>query len=99
MNYIDYRKKIEFGEAEYAEIDLYCKMKGIHWTASCWDKPSVDFIQQFNPPFYKASSSSLCDHALLLKMKNTGKPLIISTGMSTHEEIDATVGVLGKRIY
>lgn len=95
MSYIEYRNRLEFGMEEFMEIDRFCRQKGIAWTASCWDEPSVDFIDQFDPPFYKASSSSLTDHSLLLKMKATGKPLMISTGMSTQEEIDEAVSFLG----
>lgn len=95
MRYIDYRHLIEFGDEEYAEIDRYCREKGIHWFASCWDEPSVDVIEKFDPPVYKAPSASLTDHALLRHMKATGKPLMISTGMSTTEEIEAAVSVLG----
>lgn len=95
MKYIDYRHKVEFGVDEYAEIDRYCKSKGIDWTASCWDIPSVEFMEQFNPPFYKAASASLTDLPLLKAMIGTGRPLIISTGMSTQEEIDAAVKALG----
>jgi N-acetylneuraminate synthase len=96
MSYIEYREKLEFDMEEYLEIDRCCRQKGIAWTASCWDEPSVDFIEQFDPPFYKASSSSLTDHNLLLRMKATGKPLMISTGMSTQEEIDEAVSILGE---
>lgn len=96
MTYLDYKKKIEFEEDEYREIDKYCKERGVMWFASCWDLPSVDFIEQFDPPVYKASSASLTDHDLLRKMKATGKPLIISTGMSTTEEIEAAVEAAGK---
>lgn len=95
MRYIDYRHLIEFGDEEYAEIDRYCREKGIHWFASCWDEPSVDVIEKFDPPVFKAPSASLTDHALLRHMKSTGKPLMISTGMSTSEEIEAAVSVLG----
>ena len=59
MTYIDYRHKIEFGADEYAEIDNYCRDRGILWFASCWDEESVDFIEQFEPPLYKAASASL----------------------------------------
>ena len=97
MKYIDYRHKVEFGVDEYAEIDRYCKSKGIDWTASCWDEPSVTFMEQFNPPFYKAASASLTDWPLLKAMITTGRPLIISTGMSTQEEIDAAVKAIGLR--
>ncbi|MCS6989814.1 MAG: N-acetylneuraminate synthase family protein [Chloroherpetonaceae bacterium] len=95
MTYIEYRHKVEFGKDEYAEIDRYCKEKGILWFASCWDEPSVDFMEQFNPPCYKAASASLTDIDLLKKKKATGRPLIISTGMSTMEEIEAAVEAVG----
>jgi len=97
MTYIDYRHKIEFGQEEYAEIDDYCREKGIHWFASCWDEQSVEFIEQFNPPVYKASSASLTDLPLLKKMQSTGKPLMISTGMSTIDEIEATIKELDSK--
>ena len=95
MSYIDYRYKVEFSQEQYAEIDAYCKAKGIDWFASCWDEESVDFIEQFAPPLYKAPSASLTDLPLLAKMKSTGKPLIISTGMSSMEEIESAVRVIG----
>lgn len=95
MTYLAYKEKIEFGFNEYKEIDDYCKEKGMLWFVSCWDIPSVDFIEQFNPPLYKAASASLVDLKLLKAMKDTGKPLIISTGMSTMEEIQAAVDYLG----
>lgn len=95
MTYIDYKRKTEFGFAEYSEIDKYCKEKGIDWLASCWDEPSVDFLEQFNPVLYKLASASLTDHALLMKVKSTGKPYIISTGMSTQNEIVEAVNFLG----
>lgn len=95
MSYIDYRHRVEFSADEYAEIDRFCREKDIIWFASCWDEESVDFIEQFDPLLYKASSASLTDHGLLKKMKNTGKPLMISTGMSQMEEIQEAVAVLG----
>jgi N-acetylneuraminate synthase len=96
MTYIDYRHKVEFGEAQYAEIDRYCRELKIDWFASCWDEPSVEFIERFSPVAYKAASASLTDHALLRAMKDTGHPLIISTGMSTMDEIEAAVEALGE---
>jgi len=95
MSYIDYKKKIEFNEDEYAIIDKYCKQKGIDWFASCWDEPSVDFIEQYDPVIYKMASASLTDLPLLTKVRETGKPIIISTGMSTVEEIEAAVKHVG----
>jgi len=96
MTYIDYRHRMEFTKDEYADIDRYCKARGIDWFASCWDEPAVDFIEQFNPVVYKAASASLTDIDLLKKMKSTLKPLMISTGMSTMEEIEAAVTAIGE---
>jgi len=95
MKYIDYRYKVEFGAKEYQIIDDYCKELGVVWFASCWDEESVDFLEQFKPALYKAASASLTDIPLLQKKKNTGKPLIISTGMSTMEEIQNAINQIG----
>jgi N-acetylneuraminate synthase len=96
MTYLDYRHKVEFGYGEYAAIDAYCKEKGILWFASCWDEDSVDFIEQFSPPCYKIASASLTDAELLRKIHNTGRPVILSTGMSTLDEIRAAVADLDR---
>lgn len=96
MTYIDYRHKVEFNRVQYEEIDYYCREQGIMWMASCWDEEAVDFIENFDTPMYKAASASLTDIPLLTKMKATGKPLMISTGMSTMEEIGAAVNTLGE---
>jgi N-acetylneuraminate synthase len=95
ISYLDYRRKVEFGEEEYRSIDQYCREKGIHWFASCWDEDSVDFIEQFSPPCYKIASASLTDLPLLEKIRETGKPMIVSTGMSTFEEIEQAVELVG----
>jgi N-acetylneuraminate synthase len=96
MTYIDYRHKVEFGEQEYSTIDKYCKEIGMIWFASCWDEPSVDFIEQFNPPLYKTASASLTDLPLLDKHKNLNKPIMMSTGMSTMEQIDKAISFMDK---
>jgi N-acetylneuraminate synthase len=95
ISYLDYRYRVEFGEAEYREIDRYCQKKGIPWLASVWDEPSVDFLEKFRPPAYKVPSASLTDHNLLRHVHKTGKPVVISTGMSTMEQIKAAVDVIG----
>lgn len=95
MTYIDYRRRVEFTEEDYREIDDYCREFGIDWFASPWDEDAVDFLEAFNPVCYKAASASLTDHGLLRAMRATGRPIIISTGMSTMEEIDMAVDVLG----
>lgn len=96
ISYMEYREKVEFGQAEYDEIDRYCREQGVLWFASCWDEPSVDFIEKFNPPCYKIASASLTNNALLKHTKSTGKPLLLSTGMSSIDEVDKAVEVLGK---
>jgi N-acetylneuraminate synthase len=95
MKYIDYRYKVEFSLDDYAEIDRYCRSCGIDWLASCWDEDSVDVIENFDTPFYKAPSASLTDLALLDKKMSTGKALMVSTGMSTQNEITDAVAHLG----
>ncbi len=96
ITYLEYRYKVEFGLNEYREIDRYCKQKNIAWFASVWDEPSVDFLQQFNPICYKIPSASLTDDNLLRRARGTGKPIILSTGMSTMQQIKAAVKVLGE---
>jgi len=90
----DLKQGLEFGVEEYKEIDRYCKEKGILWFASCWDEGSVDFIDQFDVPCYKIASASLTDDNLLRHTKSKGKPIILSTGMSTLEEIAHAVEIL-----
>jgi N-acetylneuraminate synthase len=92
---LDYRYKVEFNEAQYREIDRYCKEKGIAWMVSVWDEPSVDFMEKFDTPAYKVPSASLTDHKLLKYVRKTGKPIIVSTGMSTMEQIHKGVNAVG----
>lgn len=93
MTYLEYRYRVEFGQEEYAQIDAHCRSKGLHWFASCWDEPSVEFMEQFNPPCYKVASASLTDDKLLQKKIDTGRPIIVSTGMSSMQEIEHAVGL------
>ncbi|MEI7525810.1 MAG: N-acetylneuraminate synthase family protein [Mariniphaga sp.] len=92
----DLKRGLEFGLKEYTEIDQYCKEKKITWFASCWDEGSVDFIDQFDVPCYKIASASLTDDDLLRYTRKKGKPILLSTGMSTLEQVDHAVEVLGK---
>jgi N-acetylneuraminate synthase len=94
MTYLEYRNRVEFSEAEYREIDRYCKEKGIMWFASCWDEPSVDFLEQFSPVCHKVCSAALTNDNLLRRLNATGRPLILSTGMSTMKEIRHAVFLL-----
>lgn len=93
----DLKWALEFTADEYKEIDRYCKQKGIIWFASPWDEESVDFIDKFNPPCYKIASPSLTDTGLLRHIRSKGKPIILSTGMSTMEQIEKAVEILGEK--
>ena len=87
MTYLEYRNRVEFDAADYAVIDEHCRRKGIAWTASPWDVPSVDFLCGFDVPFLKIPSAALTNDQLLGACRASGKPVILSTGMSTMEEI------------
>jgi N-acetylneuraminate synthase len=91
MTYLDYRQRVEFDRAAFEQIDRHCRARGILWFASCWDEAAVEFIASFDPPCYKAASASLTDLHLLRTMKATDRPLMLSTGMSTMEEIERSV--------
>jgi N-acetylneuraminate synthase len=95
MTYLEYRYRVEFEEEQYSEIDRYCKSVGLDWFASPWDEPSVDFLEQMNVVAYKIASASVTDLGMLGKIRETGKPVILSTGMSTIEQIDKAVETLG----
>lgn len=92
----DLKRGLELGLDAYREIDRHCRERGIPWSASCWDEASVDFIEQFDPPFYKIASASLTDDRLLRRHRKCGRPILLSTGMSSLEQIDHAVEVLGK---
>jgi N-acetylneuraminate synthase len=93
----DLKYGLEFGQEQYQEVDRYCKEHKIDWLASCWDEASVDFIDQFDVPCYKIASASLTDDNLLRYTRLKGRPVLLSTGMSTLEQIDHAVEVLGKK--
>ncbi|MBM4328596.1 MAG: N-acetylneuraminate synthase [Deltaproteobacteria bacterium] len=94
ITYMEYRHKVEFGEDEYAEIDRHCKERGIPWFASSWDEPSVEFMERFDPVCHKVASACLNDDNLLRAINATGRPVILSTGMSTPEQIRHAVSLI-----
>lgn len=94
ISYLDYRYKVEFGEKEYREIEAHAKQKGIDWFVSVWDEGSVDFMEKFDTPTYKVPSASLTDKGLLTHLKKTGKPIVLSTGMSTMQQIKDSVSIM-----
>jgi sialic acid synthase SpsE len=96
MTYLEYKERIEFGHDEYAAIDKHCQLKNILWFASPWDIPSLTFLEEFNVPLHKVASACLTDDDLLLALRATNKPVIMSTGMSTLSEIDHAVSLLDR---
>lgn len=95
ISYMEYRERMEFGKEDYEIIDALCKELEIDWFVSVWDEPSVDFIESFSPICYKVPSASLTDLPLIKKIKETGRPIILSTGMSTFEQIQESVEFTG----
>lgn len=95
MSYLEYKHRVEFQEKEYRELMAQSADLGMHCFASPWDVPSVEFLEDIGAPVHKVASACINDDELLLALRDTGKPLIVSTGMSTIEEIDHAVEVLG----
>jgi sialic acid synthase SpsE len=94
MTYFEYKKRIEFEQPEFEQIDAYAKKIGIDWFASPWDVPSVDFLEDFNVSCQKIASACLTDSELLTAVNKTKTTTILSTGMSSIEEIDNAVSLL-----
>lgn len=95
MTYLEYRRRVEFGRDEYIEIGDHATMHGLDWFASPWDVPSVEFLEDLGVVAHKVASASLTDTELLLALRDTGKPVILSTGMSTSSQIDRALDTLG----
>lgn len=100
ISYLEYRKRIEFGEKEYDEIARYCKAKGIMWSASCWDNSSIEFMERYKPPFVKVPSALLTHREYLKKIKDIKDkkkiPVFLSTGMSDMGLVERVVSFLGE---
>lgn len=95
MTYLQYRHRIELGREQYEQIAMHAAERGLQWFASPWDEPSVAFLEQMDVPAHKVASASITDHALLRAIVETGKPIILSTGMSTLQQIDTAVETVG----
>jgi N-acetylneuraminate synthase len=95
MTYLEYRYRVEFDREQYIEIGDHATLRGLDWFASPWDVPAVEFLEDLNVVAHKVASASVTDLDLLGALAATGKPVILSTGMSTMEQIDAAVEVLG----
>ena len=97
ISYMEYRERIEFGQDDFSAIDNYCRAQQIAWFASCWDPDSVAFIGQFATPCIKVPSACLTDVELLQSIRDSRQPVMLSTGMSTLEQIEAAVELVGQR--
>ena len=95
MTYFEYRQRVEFDRDQYIEVSDHAMLRGLDWFASPWDEPSVAFLEDLGVHAHKVASACLTDHGLLRALRDTGKTIILSTGMSTTEEIDAAVQVVG----
>jgi N-acetylneuraminate synthase len=95
MTYLEYRYRVEFGREQYQEVARHAAARGLQWFASPWDVPSVEFLEDLDVVTHKVASASVTDHELLTVLAGTGKPIILSTGMSTLEQIDAAVEIVG----
>ena len=95
MTYLDYRYRVEFDRDQYIEVADHALLRGLEWFASPWDAPSVLFLEDLNVVAHKIASACVTDIPLLEAVRDTGKPVILSTGMSTMEQIDAAIEVLG----
>lgn len=96
MTYMEYRRRVEFGQEEYEQIGAHCASRGVHWFASCWDGESLDFMERFSPVCYKIPSALITRDELVVKTHQTGRPIIMSTGMSLIEEIDHAVSLIDR---
>ena len=97
ITYIDYKKKIEFGQKEYKEIDKYCKKLKIIWFASAWDIESLKFLKKFKSKYNKVASAMLTNLDLVEKIAKEKKLTFISTGMSTIQDIQKTINIFKKK--
>jgi sialic acid synthase SpsE len=96
MTYMDYRYKVEFDEKQYQDLADFATKLDVHLFASPWDVESVDFMVKMKHPVIKIPSASITDIELLEKIASTKLPVIMSTGMSTMDQIDKAVSVLNK---
>jgi N-acetylneuraminate synthase len=97
MTYLEYKHRIEFGKREYDYISRYCAEKPIDWTVSVWDLESLEFALQYDLRFLKIPSAMLTNKELLKEAAASGVPILLSSGMSTLEEIDAAMAVVSAK--
>ncbi len=92
----DLKYALEFGSKEWDMIRQCCEEEGVAWGASAWDGISVFGIDGFQPDFHKVASACLTHADLLRRIRRCGRPVILSTGGSTLEQIRQAVSILGR---
>lgn len=93
LAYLEYKKKIEFGKQEYDEIDSFCSKIKIEWSASAWDKTSLNFLKQYQLPFNKVASAMITEIEFLKEVATQRKLTFVSTGMCNLTDIDQAVNM------
>jgi N-acetylneuraminate synthase len=89
------KEGLEFSPEEYYELQAYSEYSGVDFIVSCWDLNSVDVVEQnLNVKYHKVASALTTDKSFLEKLNETGKPVILSTGMCTQEQINAAINIL-----
>jgi N-acetylneuraminate synthase len=89
------KEGLEFSPEEYYELQAYSEYSGVDFIVSCWDLNSVDVVEQsLDVRYHKVASALTTDKSFLEKLNETGKPVILSTGMCTQEQIDAAINIL-----
>lgn len=91
---LEHRTRMELDAVSYSTISTQCSAVGLPWFASPWDPPSVAFLEELDVPCHKIASASLTDLETLHEVATTGKPVVMSTGMSTWRQIDEAVSVV-----
>ena len=97
ISYIDYKEKIEFSKIEYDKIDDYCKSLEIEWSASAWDTESLSFLNEYDLPFIKIPSDKNSDITFIKNLKKIHKPIIISSGGTTIENLTEILEILNEK--
>ena len=94
---LDLLDRFQLTVEEHKNLYEYCSKKGITYMCTPWDKKSVDILETFGVKAYKVASADLTNLPLLEKLSKTKKPLILSSGMSTKEELSITINFLNER--
>jgi len=94
------KEGIEFSIEQYKELEKFSKEQGLEFIVSCWDTVSLDLVEEhLDVKYHKVASALATDKTFLQKLNDTKKPIILSVGMCTQEEVDAAVDILDNVEY